>query len=76
MSLSNVLIQTYVDDEFRGRVMSIYMLEMAFLAISIYPISVLADLIGVQWAVGSSAAGLIVLVTEARGFRRRRVGLD
>jgi MFS family permease len=62
MSLSNVLIQTYVDDEFRGRVMSIYMLEMAFLAISIYPISVLADLIGVQWAVGSSAAGLIVLV--------------
>jgi len=62
MSLSNVLIQTYVDDEYRGRVMSIYMLEMAFLSVSIYPISVLADLIGVQWAVGASAAGLIVLV--------------
>lgn len=61
MSLSNVLIQSYVDDEFRGRVMSIYMLEMAFLAVSIYPISVLADMVGVQWAVGASAAGLIVL---------------
>ncbi len=63
MSLSNVLIQSYVDDEYRGRVMSIYMLEMAFLSVSIYPISVLADLIGVQWAVGASALGLIVLVT-------------
>ena len=62
MSLSNVLIQSYVEDEFRGRVMSIYMLEMAFLSVSIYPISVLADIFGVQWAVGASAAGLIVLV--------------
>jgi MFS family permease len=62
MSLSNVLIQSYVDDEFRGRVMSIYMLEMAFLGVSIYPISVLADIFGVQWAVGASACGLIALV--------------
>lgn len=62
MSLSNVLIQSYVDDNFRGRVMSIYMLEMALLMISIYPISVLADLYGPQWAVGISAACLILLV--------------
>ncbi len=62
MSLSNVLIQSYVDDVYRGRVMSIYMLEMSILAISIYPISVLADIWGPQWAVGISAACLIVLV--------------
>jgi MFS family permease len=62
MSLSNVLIQSYVEDEFRGRVMSIYMLEMAVLSISIYPISVLADIFGPQWAVGVSAVGLITLV--------------
>jgi len=62
MSLSNVLIQANVDDEFRGRVMSIYMLEMAVLSVSIYPISVLADVVGVQWTVGASAVGLIVLV--------------
>lgn len=62
MSLSNVLIQSYVDDEYRGRVMSIYMLEMAVLMISIYPISVLADWYGPQWAVGVSAACLITLV--------------
>lgn len=62
MSLSNVLIQAYVDDEFRGRVMSIYMLEMSILAVSIYPVSVMADLFGPQWAVGVSAVCLIILV--------------
>ncbi len=62
MSLSNVLIQSYVEDEFRGRVMSIYMLEMSFLSISIYPISILADHYGPQWAVGISAACLILLI--------------
>jgi len=63
MSLSNVLIQSYVDDSFRGRVMSIYMLEMSVLSIAIYPISVVADLIGPQWAVGISGACLIVFVS-------------
>ena len=62
MSLSNVLIQAYVADEFRGRVMSIYMLEMSFLSIALYPISVAADIFGPQWAVGISAVCLIVLV--------------
>ena len=62
MSLSNVLIQSYVDDEYRGRVMSIYMLEMSFLSIAIYPVSLFADHFGPQWAVGLSAACLIVLV--------------
>ena len=62
MSLSNVLIQSYVDDEFRGRVMSIYMLEMAVLSVSIYPVSVAADVFGPQWAVGISAVCLITLI--------------
>lgn len=62
MSLSNILIQSYVDDEFRGRVMSIYMLEMAVLSISIYPISLAADTFGPQWAVGISAVCLIILI--------------
>ena len=52
MSLSNVLIQSYVDDEYRGRVMSIYMLEMSFLSVAIYPVSLFADYFGPQWAVG------------------------
>lgn len=62
MSLSNVLVQSYVEDEYRGRVMSIYMLEFSVMQICIYPISVAADVFGPQLAVGASAAGLILLV--------------
>ena len=62
MSLSNVLVQSYVDDAYRGRVMSIYMLEMSVLSVAIYPISVFADYYGPQWAVGISAVCLLVLV--------------
>ena len=62
MSLTNVLLHTFVDSDYRGRVMSIYTLEMAVLSISIYPVSVAADIFGPQWAVGISAACLIVLV--------------
>jgi hypothetical protein len=62
MSLSNVLIQSHVDDEFRGRVMSIYMLEMSILSICIYPISLVADAVGPEWAVGASSIGLILFV--------------
>jgi len=62
MSLTNVLLQTFVDSDYRGRVMSIYTLEMAILSISIYPVSVAADIFGPQWAVGISAACLIALV--------------
>ena len=62
MSLTNVLLQTFVDSDYRGRVMSIYMLEMAILSISISPVSVAADIFGPQWAVGVSAACLIALV--------------
>ncbi len=72
MSLSNILIQHYVDDEYRGRVMSIYMLEMAFLSVSIYPISVFADLFGPQWAVGISAACLIILVLVLFSYKPYR----
>lgn len=62
MSLSNVLVQAYVDDEYRGRVMSIYMLEMALLSVAIYPVSIAADVFGADWVVGISAVCLIILV--------------
>jgi MFS family permease len=65
MSLSNVLIQSYVDDDFRGRVMSVYMLEWALTSFGIYGFGVLAQVFGPQWAVGGSA---VVLVAVALGL--------
>lgn len=62
MSLSNILVQSYVEDQYRGRVMSIYMLEFSLMSVSIYPIGVLANAVGPDVAVEASAVGLAVLV--------------
>ncbi|MCC6238672.1 MAG: MFS transporter [Dehalococcoidia bacterium] len=61
MALSNVLVQSYTDDQYRGRVMSIYMMEMSLVQISTYFVGLAADVIGIQWALGFTSALLVVL---------------
>ena len=61
MSLSNVLVQAYTEDAYRGRVMSIYMLEFSLMSLSMYFLGLLANTIGPQIAVGGSAVGLVLL---------------
>jgi len=61
MTLSNTLLQYYVSDEYRGRVMSIYMMEFGLTSLSVFIAGVLSDTIGVQWAVGGLAIGLVAL---------------
>ena len=60
MSLSNVLVQAYVEDEYRGRVMSIYMMEFSLMGVGIFFIGLLANVIGPQIAVGASAVALAI----------------
>lgn len=63
MSLGNVLMQGYVDDAYRGRVISIYNLEMSLANAALYPLGQLADspAIGPQLALGGAAAMLFLL---------------
>ena len=61
MALSNALVQANADDEHRGRVMSVYMMEFGVTNLGIFVIAILAGLIGVQWAIGFSAAALLVV---------------
>ncbi|MFN8638270.1 MAG: MFS transporter [Dehalococcoidia bacterium] len=61
MALSNVLVQSYTDDQYRGRVMSIYMMEMSLVQISTYFVGLAADVVGIQWALGATSALLVVL---------------
>jgi MFS family permease len=63
MALSNTLLQSYSEDEYRGRVMSVYMMEWGITMVGVFFVSVLADLIGAQWAVGSAAAVLVLILT-------------
>lgn len=61
MALSNALVQANSDDQHRGRVMSVYMMEFGVTNFGIFLIAILADVIGVQWAIGGGAALLGVI---------------
>jgi len=58
MSLSNTLVQYYVDNDYRGRVMSVLMMQFGLTSFSTFLAGVLSDIIGVQWAVGGFAIAL------------------
>ena len=73
MSLSNVLVQSYVEDEYRGRVMSVYMMQMSVVSFGSFFIGLLAEFLGPQVAMGGVAT-LLVLFTAgmllfSRSFR-------
>ena len=53
--LSNTLLQANTDDSHRGRVMSVYMMNWGLTMVGVFFISMLADTIGVQLAVGGAA---------------------
>jgi len=76
MTLSNTLIQYYVDDEYRGRVMSIYMMEFGLMGFGVFGAGVLAEAIGVQWAVGGFAMVLVLVSILALAFLPRIRKLD
>ena len=60
MAFSNTLIQTYTEDAYRGRVMSVYMTEWGIMFVGVFLVGILADYTGVQWAVGGCAGTLVV----------------
>jgi len=61
MTMSNTLIQYYVEDRYRGRVMAIYMMEFGFNSFATFFAGVITEVIGVQWAVGGLALILALL---------------
>jgi len=68
MALSNTLLQSYSEDAYRGRVMSVYMMEWGITMVGVFFVSVLADLIGAQWAVGGAAAMLVLILSACLLF--------
>lgn len=76
MSLSSVLLQSYTEPEYRGRVMSVYMLEFSLTAFGTFAVGMLASTLGVQLAIGATAVGLVVLSIGALIFSPRMRKLD
>jgi MFS family permease len=59
MTLSNTLLQYYVQDEYRGRVMSLMMMEFGLTSFGVFFAGIMTDMIGIEWAVG----GLAIILT-------------
>jgi len=62
LALSNTLLLANTDDTHQGRVMSVYMMNWGITLVGVFFVSILADRVGVQLAVGGSA-GLLAVIT-------------
>jgi MFS family permease len=76
MTLSNTLIQYYVDDQYRGRVMSILMMQFGLTSFGTFLAGLLSESLGVQWVIGGFAGVLTVLSLFALVFIPRVRRLD
>ena len=75
-SLSNVLVQSYVDDAYRGRVMSVYMMQFNLSQLGAFLTGLLAAAIGPRAALGGTSLALVVLALGALLFMPRLRNLD
>ncbi len=64
-TLANTLLQYYVDDAYRGRVMSIYIMEFGLRSFGVFLAGLLADGIGIQWSIGGLAVILVMVSLAA-----------
>lgn len=76
MALANTLIQHYVEDKYRGRVMSILLMQWGLMSFSTFIAGLVAESLGVQWAIGGFALVLISLSISAIAFVPRIRNLD
>lgn len=60
-SLSNVLSQTYVDDAYRGRVMSLVSMQMNAAQLGTFAIGMASEALGARIAFAGMGAGLLVM---------------
>jgi MFS family permease len=68
MALGNSLIQYYSDAAYRGRVMSFFMLGFGLSSLGTFFAGLLAEGVGVQWAVGSLAIALVIITLLSLTF--------
>jgi predicted MFS family arabinose efflux permease len=76
MALGNTLIQYYTDPEYRGRVMSIYMMQFGLTSFSAAIAGVVAETVDIQWVIGGLAMILALIALMSLGFARRLRRLD
>jgi MFS family permease len=59
MALSQVLVQEYVDDDYRGRVMALYMMQFSLMQVGAFLVSLYMELVGPRLAIQTLAIVLL-----------------
>ena len=67
-ALAMVLVQTYVDDAHRGRVMSIFMTQISMVLFGGFIVGVVAELTGIQTAIGGLGFMLAIFTLGVAAF--------
>lgn len=60
IALGQVLVQEYVQDEYRGRVMAIYMMQFSMMSVGTFGVSLYMEAVGAEMAILTLGATLIV----------------
>ena len=58
---ANALLLHYTQQEYHGRVMSVFMMQIGFISLGATVAGIIADSIGIQWAVGALAITLFAM---------------
>ena len=58
-AFSQILLHSYVENEFRGRVMALMMLQPGMMALGAFAIGIMAETMGIDIAMGALAIGLV-----------------
>lgn len=69
-AIGQVLIQSYPDPEYRGRVMSIWIMQFSLMSLGTFATGLLAEWLGPQLAIGGLAAALLVILVPVALFVR------
>lgn len=62
MSTNTALLQLRIEDDVRGRVMATYMMTFGLLPLGALPMGLIADAIGIQFAVALGSVTCIALI--------------
>lgn len=76
MTLGFTLLQYYTEDEYRGRVMSIIIMQFGLVSFGTFLAGVIAESIGIQWAIGGFAMVLVLMSVLGLAFVPRLRKLD
>ena len=76
MAVSGTLIQYYVDPKYLSRVISILMMQFGLISFGTFAAGLLAEAVGVQWAVGGFAIALALVAVSALAFATRVRNLE